>query len=299
MGRRSREEDDVDPISQGGRTPRIRYTSPTVIRAGEATQYRWGDEGSGYVEDEILISSPLLHAIIFKLPPRGSFIHSPENPTIFRADIVYVVLEGSLVPADPEHGQVVQADEGDAQFFRRDTWHDGFNREAQPVRVMELFSPTPSTGASSAYAKAQPFLEHGRYGDERAIGHWPELAPALERTRRIRLVRPADRLLRLEGDVLWALIASTEYLHAATGHIPAGGSGPARRYGGDACLHMTHGRMLASVLMDGETDEFMLTPGDTLIAPRGTTLGLGCPPEGDTGFIVGVAPHYDEPRATT
>jgi quercetin dioxygenase-like cupin family protein len=278
---------------QPGRTPRLSYTKPTLIRAGEATPYRWGDEVSGYVEDEVLISSTRLHSIIFTLPPRGRFVHSAENPTIFRADIVYVVLEGSLVLADPEHGQVVKASRGEALFFRRDTWHDGFNRESAPARVLELFAPTPAAGASSAYAKAQPFLERSRYGNDHAIGRWPDLKPTLERQSRIRLVTPAQRLLRLEGDVLWGLIASTVHLHAATGELPAGGAGPARVYGGDACLHVTSGEVIAAAAMGDDENELTLGPGDTLIAPQGTRLGLRCGPDRDAAFILGVAPAYD------
>lgn len=278
---------------QPGRTPRLSYTTPTLIRAGEATPHRWGDAASGYVEDEVLVSSARLHSIIFTLPPRGHFVHSSENPTIFRADIVYVVLEGSLVLVDPEHGQVVRAGQGEALFFRRDTWHDGYNRERAPTRVLELFAPTPAAGASSAYARAQPFLERNRYGNAHAIGHWPDLAPTLERQARIRLVAPAQRLLRLEGDILWGLIASTQHLHAATGELPAGGAGPARGYGGDACLHITSGQVVAAAAWEGDVDELALGPGDTLIAPQGTTLGLRCGPERDATFILGVAPAYD------
>ena len=277
-----------------GRTPRLAYAAPTLVRAGHATPHRWGDEASGYVEDEVLISSPLLHSIIFTLPPRGRFLHSRDNPTIFRADIVYVILSGALVLVDPERGQVVQAHEGDALFFRRDTWHDGFNRRLEPVRVLELFAPTPAAGASSAYASAQPFLEQARYANDDAIGHWPDLSPSLERSQRIRLIRPADRLLRLEGDVLWGLIASTEHLHAATGELMAGGSGPVRRYGGDAALHVTRGHVLATTELASTTTEHRVGPGDTLIVPRGASMGLRGDGGQDAAFILGVAPAYTE-----
>lgn len=284
---------------QQARTPRLAYAMPTHVRAGNATRHRWGDTESGFVEDEVLISSPLIHSIIFTLPPRGSFVHSRENPTIFCADIVYVVLSGSLLLADPEHGQVVRAATGDALFFRRDTWHDGFNRESDPVRVLELFAPTPSTGASSAYARAQPFLERSRYGDDDVIGHWPELASRLVQRYRISCVRPADRPLRLEGDVLWGIIASTEHLHAATGELPAGGSGPVRRYGGDAVLHVTQGLVMATSSMDSMKAEHLLGNGDTLILPKGASLGLRCTEGLDARFILGVAPSYDETDTDT
>ena len=277
---------------QRGRTPRIAYSEPALIRAGTATPYRWGDQASGFVEDEVLISSTKLHSIIFTLQPGASFVHSRDNPTIFRADIVYVVLSGRLLLADPEHGHLTQADAGDAIFFRRDTWHDGFSRGAEPARVLELFAPTPATGASSAYAKAQPYLEHARYGSDAVIGRWPASAAAIERARRLHLVTPDKRSLRLEGDVLWAIIASTEHLHAASGELVPGGTGPRRRYGGDAILHVTCGRVLATTDHDGSQIEHRVESGDTLVVPEGGGLGLRCPDETGADFVLGVAPAY-------
>ena len=282
-----------------GRTPRIAYSEPTVVRAGTATPYRWGDDSSGFVEDEVLISSTALHSIIFTMPAGGSFVHSRENPTIFGADIVYVVLSGRLLLADPERAQLALAEAGDALFFRRDTWHDGFNRGAEPVRVLELFAPTPAVGASSAYAKAQPYLEHSSYADDAVIGHWPASASDVLRDRRIELVGQAQRSLRLEGDVLWAIIASTENLHAATGELFRGGVGPSRRYGGDAILHLTGGRVIATTGHAGATVEHLAEAGDSLLVPQGASLGLRCPDDAQATFILGVAPAYDEPRTVS
>ena len=42
----------------------------------------------------------------------------------------------------------------------------------EPLRVLELFAPPPAAGASSAYARAQPYLEVSRYAvDLRAFSH--------------------------------------------------------------------------------------------------------------------------------
>jgi quercetin dioxygenase-like cupin family protein len=275
-----------------GRTPRVSYAAPTRVRAGEARRHRWGDDASGYVEDEVIISSGLLHAIIFELPRGGSFVHSRENPTIFGADIVYVVLSGVLLLADPEHGQLAEAGTGDALFFRRDTWHDGFDRGHERLRVLEFFAPPPATGTSSAYAREQPYLQHARYGNDDAIGGWPERADVLRASQRIHLLRPRDRLLRLEGDVLWSIIASTEHLHVASGRLSAGRAGPARRYGGDAALYLTGGHLRVETIWGEDKSEHLLAPGDTLIAPEGTTMGLRASDASDADFLLGVAPSY-------
>ena len=108
-------------------TPRPVFDQPHVITAANVTRHLWGDAESGYVGDEVLLSTDRLHALIFTLPPGGRFGHSPDNRTVFAADEVYVVLEGTIAVVDPATGQVVRATQGEGVFFRRDTWHHGVN----------------------------------------------------------------------------------------------------------------------------------------------------------------------------
>ena len=281
--------------TSSGRTPRISYADPTVIRAGQATAYRWGDETSGFVEDEVLVSSQLLHSIVFKLRPGTGFQHSHANPTIFRADVVYTVLAGAILVIDPEQGQVVRVQQGESVFFRRDTWHDGLNQGAAEARVLEFFSPPPATGSSSAYARQQPFLKNARYADDSVIGHWPGQAGTPEEGPRLQLVRPQQRPLRLEGDLLLGLIASTEFLTAAVGEIPGGGQSPARRYGGEACMVVTSGELSVHTELRGDAAQHQLGSGDTFIAPAGTSVSYHNQADGPTEFVLGVAPSYLDP----
>ena len=94
------------------------------------------------------------------------------------------MLEGVLVIADPETGEVQRAAAGESVFFRRDTWHHAFALGPEPLRVLELFAPPPAAGASSAYARAQPYLETSRYADDELLGSWPPPAPVTRRLAR-------------------------------------------------------------------------------------------------------------------
>jgi hypothetical protein len=72
----------------------------------------------------------------------------------------------------------------------------------EPLRVLELFAPPPAAGASSAYARAQPYLSASRYADDELLGSWPPPTPVIER---LRVVREHDVLYRrvsVSGDYL-------------------------------------------------------------------------------------------------
>ena len=143
-------------------SPRPSFDAPTAIRASDAVRHTWGDEEAGFVEDWIYVSSELIHAIVFGLPPGGAFRHSESFRTVFAADELLHVLQGTLVLANPETGEVVRADPGESVFFRRDTWHHGFSYGDDPLRVLEFFAPPPATGTSGAYARTRPYLDAER-----------------------------------------------------------------------------------------------------------------------------------------
>lgn len=272
-------------------TPRPDVTVPTVIRSGEAVEHRWGDAVSGMVGDEVLLSSARLHALIFTLAPGARFGHSPDNRTVFRADEVYLVLEGSLLAIDPEHGQVVRADAGECVFFRRDTWHHGFNDGSTAVRVLELFAPPPAAGASSEYARTRPYLEHPVHADDAILGRWPMERAAIEAADRLLLVRPDDRRLRLEADLVVGLVASTEHLTAAVADLRPGGSGPVRAFGGDVAIHVTVGTVHAHV-PDGDRTWFSIGTGDTLLVPAGIAFQLVNQGSVPARMAIGAAPAW-------
>ena len=123
------------------------------------------------MEDWIYVSSQLIHAIVFGMPPGGKFTHSESFRTIFAADELLYVLQGTLVLANPATGEIVRAEPGESVFFRRDTWHHGFSYGDEPLRVLEFFAPPPATGTSGAYAQTQPYLEVSTYADDTVLGN--------------------------------------------------------------------------------------------------------------------------------
>jgi hypothetical protein len=76
---------------------------PALIRRGDVTRHVWGDPDSGEVFDWIY---DLIHMLVFGVAPGGAFRHSEAYRTVFAADEVLHVLEGTLVIADPQTGEV-------------------------------------------------------------------------------------------------------------------------------------------------------------------------------------------------
>ena len=197
-----------------------------------------------------------------------------------------------MLVMDPEHGQVVEATTGEAIFFRRDTWHNGLNRGTGPARTLEFFAPPPATGASSTYAKQQTYLETISYANDDVLGHWPASRSPLDASASLHLIRRTDQQLRLEGDLLMGLIASTEHLTVAHGDLPPSGQSEQRVYGGDAGLVVTEGTLMAEVEGADQHESLTLACGDALLLPRGHALRLVGGHNAGAAFLLGVAPAY-------
>src|SRR4028118_1854640 len=103
-------------------SPRPTYERAAHIPLAAASRYLWGDPEAGEVADWIYVSSDKIHQLVFGLPPGGVFRHSDAYRTIFAADLLYYVLAGTMVIANPATGEVLRLGQGEAAFFRRDTW---------------------------------------------------------------------------------------------------------------------------------------------------------------------------------
>jgi quercetin dioxygenase-like cupin family protein len=268
-------------------SPRPTFDGPTAIRAVDAVRHTWGDEESGFVEDRIFVSSELIHAIVFGLPPGGAFRHSESFRTVFAADELLHVLQGTLVLANPETGEVVRAEQGESVFFRRDTWHHGFSYGEDPLRVLELFAPPPATGTSGAYAQTRPYLEESVYADDRPLGGLVGTAAELGS---FRVLRPADAVWRLDRAVLVGLLVSTEHLTVGTVTVPAGQSSLVEAHDGEELLYVTRGELGVEAGGVAAT----LSPGDAFFVPSGM-LHLYASGDGVAEAIFGVAPSFGPP----
>jgi quercetin dioxygenase-like cupin family protein len=263
-------------------SPRPSFDAPTVVRGADAVRHTWGDDEAGLVDDLVYVSSQRLHVIVFALPPGGGFRHSDSFRTIFAADELLHVLQGTLVLANPQTGEVVRAGSGESVFFRRDTWHHGFSYGEDELRVLEFFAPPPATGTSGAYARTKPYLGESVYADDAVVGRLVE-RPA---PRSFRVLWPGDAVLRLDLGVLVGLLVSTEHLTVGTITSLAGRRSAEESHGGDELVYATSGELTVSA---GGV-EATLAPGDAFSIPAGVAHSYG----GAGEAIFGVAPLYGE-----
>ena len=152
-------------------SPRPSFDAPTVLRAADVVRHTWGDEEAGLVEDWIYVSSQLIHVIVFGLPPGGAFRHSESFRTVFAADELLHVLQGTLVLANPETGEIVRAEPGESVFFRRDTWHHGFSYGDDAAARARVLLPAAGDRHLRGLRADRPYLETSTYADDRVLGH--------------------------------------------------------------------------------------------------------------------------------
>jgi quercetin dioxygenase-like cupin family protein len=270
-------------------SPRPTFAGPALIRRGEVTRHVWGDPDSGEVFDWIYASTDLVHMLVFGLAPGGAFRHSEAYRTVFAADEVLHVLEGTLVIADPQTGEVERVATGESVFFRRDTWHHAFALGPSPLRVLELFAPPPAAGASSAYAREQPYLETSRYADDSLLGQWPPAAP---RERRLHVLRPPEVLWRRDLDVLVGVLVSTEQLTVATLEVGPGEVARAHEHGGDEVLMALDGPLWVRAWHGDAVHVFELEPEDVCYLPAGSRHEYRNAGGATARAICGIAPSY-------
>lgn len=268
-------------------SPRPTFAGPTAIRAADAVYHLWGDDESGHVEDWIFVSSQAIHAIVFGLPPGGAFRHSPSFRTIFGADVLLHVLQGMLVLANPQTGEVVRARPRESVLFHRDTWHHGFSYGSDDLRVLEFFAPPPATGTSGAYAQARPYLEGSVYADDRSLGR----SVGAAETASFRHLREGEATWRLDRGVLVGLLASTEHLTVATMRALPGQESAEEAHAGDEFLYVRSGELRVVA----EDLDAVLVAGDGVYVPAGCVHHYRAEGAEPAEAIFGTAPSYGAP----
>ena len=275
-------------------SPRPDYSGPTHIPYADVTRHLWGDTEAGNVSDWIYVSTAKIHQLVFGLAPGGAFRHSEEFRTIFGADLIYYVLSGRMVIANPQTGEVHQVAPGEAAFFRKDTWHHVFNYSAEPLRILEYFAPPPSTGTSGAYARKQPYLADVRYQNPAHVGQWPVEQRRVEQEFTIRVLRAADLLWTLKpGAPLPTPVGqfvSTEHLTAAKMELLPGQRTELESHSGDECLYVLDGTVNI-FCPDAEGRQwFELSPRDGFFVPAGAQHAYHNISGTPATLIFGVAP---------
>jgi quercetin dioxygenase-like cupin family protein len=276
-------------------SPRPTFDHPVAIPRSATTRHVWGDEESGEVLDEIYVSSGKIHQLVFELPPGGQFTHSPSFRTVFGADEVLYVVTGTVAFAEPETGEVVRAESGEALFFGPGTWHHAFNWASCPAQVLEFFAPPPATGTSGAYAAQRPLLENPRYRDDSALG---QHIPGTARTRpprRLTLVRDTDYRWRIDGPgavVLSGVIVSTPHLTVARSEVRGHSWSGWLSHSGDASGYVLSGVLALRVSSGTGRGWHRLMPGDGFYIPEGSRYQVRNLAAANAVYLAGAAPSY-------
>jgi quercetin dioxygenase-like cupin family protein len=270
-------------------SPRPKFEGPTHIKREAATRHLWGDKESGEVADWIYVSSELVHALVFGLEPHGSFRHSPSHRTVFGADELLYVLDGVMAIANPETGEVLRVPAGEAVFFRRDTWHHAFAHGEGPLRVLELFAPPPSAGASGAYARTRPYLDGSRYSKDDLLGtlHKPD-----SQSLTLRRLGERDLMWRRDLGVLVGIYVSTEHITAGVIEVDPGQAASIHAHGGDELVYVTEGELTVRAWTGDKTSVFEIGPDDACYIPIGSAHEYRNFGGVTARAIFGVAPGY-------
>jgi quercetin dioxygenase-like cupin family protein len=152
-----------------------------------------------------------------------------------------------------------------------------------------VFAPPPAAGASSAYARAQPYLEASRYADDSLLGGWP---PAEPPEPRLRVLRAADVLWRRDLGVLCGVLVSTEHLTVATLELGPGEVATVHEHGGDEVVMALEGRLWVRAWLDGGVHVFELEPEDACYLPAGSRHEYRNAEGATARAICGIAPGY-------
>lgn len=268
-------------------SPRPTYDAPTLIRHADIKHHIWGDQQSRLVGDWLYASTDKLHVIEFRLAPGCWFKHSRAFRTVFAADEILYVLGGAMLACNPQTGEVLECVAGESLYFRKDTWHHVRAQGAEPLRVLEFFSPPPSQGTSGAYAMKQEYLETPVYRRDELLGNYT----GSTKPSTLHRFGARDRSLRLEGDIAVGLIVSTEHLTVAELQVPAGAVGLRTAHGGDAMIVGLTGELLVRTHWKSEAATFELGPRDAVFIPESGHYEL-LSFSGPATAMLGVAPRY-------
>jgi len=271
------------------RSSRITSVEPGPVRAGGTVVRIWGDDEAGWVNDWVYVSSERLYQIVLSMPPGASFRHSERNRTIFGADEVYLVLKGSFALANPQTGEVLRLNTGDAAWFGPDTWHHGFVLGETDADVLEFFAPPPAAGMSQDYGRTKPYLAEWRYTEDGIFD-----GTRSRRRQALHPIRSEDTLWRLEGadaSLLVGIMLSTNELTVGSGELLPGRTTDDRRHDGDLGIYVRYGR-LTVVVPDGGGRVDHLGPDDGFFVPTGMRYRLENHTNDRASFVFGVAPGY-------
>ena len=215
----------------------------------------WGDDDSGRVGDWFYVSTMSIEQVMFSLAPGQIFRHSDRYRLSLGADELYYVLEGTFAMANPKTGEVHVAEAGQALFFRKESWHHGFNCGTDEVRILEYLAPPGPAGGTHSYADAQPMLpfEDVRYAQNQFLGRWPMAAAEAAAAFTQQRITTDDLLWRFEGvkhPMLVGIYVSTENLTVGRAQLLPGKVSERTSRGSDTVGFVLNGKL--NLFLPGE-----------------------------------------------
>jgi mannose-6-phosphate isomerase-like protein (cupin superfamily) len=255
------------------------------VRRGEAVLKLWGDPVAGEVNDWIYVLGERICSLVFSMPPGQKFTQSDAWKPIYAADELYYVVKGTLALANPETGEVVRAEAGEALHFHPDTWHHGYNQGAGELQILEFFAPASQghtvATAGDGYGQAKPPLKRQPQGGKP--------------TPTIHKVDPRRTLWRLEGEerILVGVWVSTPALTAGCIELLPGQSSDMRTHAGELALFVERGTL--NILMPGAEPASRwseLHIDDAFYAPPGTPHRFFNMTGEPVRFLFGVSSGY-------
>ena len=187
--------------------------------------------------DWIYASTDAVHCSCSACRPNGAFRHSREFRTVFAADELLHVLEGTLVIAEPGDRRGAAHRTGESVFFRSDTWHHAFAlgpraaararalRAAAGRRRVERLRPHAAVPGDSRATPTTRCSAAGRPGCRAT-------ADAACRARRPTSCGGATSACCV------GLACSTEHLTAGTLEVGPGEAAAPHAHGGDEVLYV-------------------------------------------------------------
>ena len=294
---RKRVENSAPPLAGKGQAGGLVDNVARSIRRRDATLRLWGDPTAGEVNDWIYVLTDRLCMMVYSMPPGHQFTQSVTWKPIYAADELYFVVKGTLALANPETGQVIRADAGEALRFCPNTWHHGFNQGAGELQVLELFTPASPQDtvarAGDGYGDSRPPLKQFKYRRDELIGAWPHPDGALPRS--IQKIDPRDTLWRLEGEehILVGIWLSTPALTAGRIELLPGQSSGVRAHGGELAVFVERGRLNVLLPQAEPAARWLeLQTEDAFFAPGGTPHRYFNMIDEPVDFLFGVAPQY-------
>jgi quercetin dioxygenase-like cupin family protein len=271
-------EQEVPTVVPYAPSPRPTYDRPTAIPYQAVTRHIWGDSVAGEVADWIYASTDKIHCLVFGIAPGHGFRHSTEFRTVFGADEVLEVLSGTLVIANPETGEVHRVMAGDRVAFGPNTWHHAFAHGTEPLRVLELYAPPPSTGTSGAYARTRPLLDDVRYSG------FPQGEPTL------RCIHASEITWALDLGVLLGTVDVTEHLEVLALEVNPGEVSEKHSHPGDELLYVKEGTLWVRAWDDERAYTFELGPKDACFLPAGCSHDYRNMDAAQAIATIGIAP---------